>query len=185
MGIKLTEANRRIQAAYRSVPDMRASTARSRRGFSLIELVIVIVIIGIIAAIAIPRMSRGAEGAAESALIADLAVLRNAIDLYAAEHQGAYPGLGAGGVTFIDQMTKYSDHNGTVSATKTAAAIYGPYLRKMPTLPLGTNKGATGIAAPGNVPPGTGDEDATASVGWLYDAATGQIWANHEDHFDK
>ena len=160
---------------------MRAMTARNRRGFSLIELVIVVVIIGIIAAIAIPRMSRGAEGAAESALIADLAVMRNAIDLYATEHTGTYPTLAA----FVAQMTTYTDDAGSAQATKDSTHIYGPYLRKMPSLPIGTHKGDAGLAAPANVPPTTGDESATAGVGWLYDQATGQIWANEEDHFDK
>ena len=65
----------------------------SRRAFSLIELVIVVVILGIIRAIAIPRMSRGAVGAADSGAISDLAVLRSAIDLYQAEHDGTYPAL--------------------------------------------------------------------------------------------
>src|SRR5215218_7529280 len=58
---------------------------RYSRAFSLIELVIVVVIIGIIAAIAIPKMSRGSAGAADSALQGNLAVLRNAIDLYSTE----------------------------------------------------------------------------------------------------
>ena len=63
------------------------------RAFSLIELVIVVVIIGIIGAMAIPRMSRGSKGASENALRGDLAVLRNSIELYAAEHDGDYPTL--------------------------------------------------------------------------------------------
>ena len=62
---------------------------RTRRGgFSLLEVVIVVAIIAILAAIGIPRMSRGSKGAGDSALSGDLAVLRNAIDLYAAEHGG-------------------------------------------------------------------------------------------------
>ncbi len=65
----------------RRAPDMRRSDPRRKRAFSLIELVIVVVIIGIVAAIAIPRMSRGSEGAAESSLVADLSVMRKAIDL--------------------------------------------------------------------------------------------------------
>ena len=73
----------------------------ARRAFSLIELVIVVVIIGIIGAIAIPRMSRGAAGAADSSLVADLAVMRSAIDLYKAEHGGDLPKL----TTFSDQPT--------------------------------------------------------------------------------
>src|SRR5688500_621339 len=105
----------------------------ARRGFSLIELVIVVVIIGIIAAIAIPRLSRGAAGAADSAIAGNLSVLRNAIDLYATEHGGTYPAL----ATFEAQLTQFSDASGTTSATKTATAIYGPYLRKVPPLPVG------------------------------------------------
>src|SRR3954453_19894807 len=101
---------------------------RAPQGFSLIELVIVVVIIGIIAAIAIPRLSRGSAGAADSALLGDLAVLRNAIDLYATEHGGTYPAL----ATFDPHLTQFTDSNGGVSATKEPTHIYGPYLRKVP-----------------------------------------------------
>lgn len=134
-----------------------------RRGFSLIELVIVVVILGIIGAIAIPRMSRGSEGAAESALKANLQALRGAIDLYAAEHQGAFPEVG----TFSDQLTLYSDATGATNATKTGNYIYGPYLRSIPPLPVGTNQGNTGVAAAD----GTG-------VGWLYNETAGTIVSN-------
>lgn len=141
--------------------------ARSRRGFSLIELVIVVVIIGIIAAIAVPRMSRGAAGAADSALTANLAVLRNAIELFQAEHGGAYPKLADLPGAFI----QYSDINGTVfSATKTASCIYGPYMRSIPPLPVGVDKGkSTFVAA------------LTAANGWVYVEATGTITANCPD----
>ena len=61
------------------------------RAFSLLELVIAVAIIAIIAAIGIPRLSRGTKGAADSALSGNLAMLRNAIDIYAAEHTGIYP----------------------------------------------------------------------------------------------
>lgn len=137
-------------------------------GFSLIELVIVVVIIGVIAAIAIPRISRGSEGAAESALAGNLAVLRNALDLFAAEHGGTYPAT-AGDVA--DALTQYSDITGTsFSATKTTSAYFGPYLRKVPPLPVGASKGNTGI--------GAADADG---VGWIYDASTGKISANTTD----
>src|SRR5213595_55361 len=112
---------------------MRANATYRRSGFSLIELVIVVVIIGIIAAIAIPRLSRGSAGAADSAVSGNLAVLRSAIDLYATEHGGTYPTVG----TFSSQMTQYSDASGSFSASKSATMIYGPYLRSVPTLPVG------------------------------------------------
>jgi prepilin-type N-terminal cleavage/methylation domain-containing protein len=162
---------------------MRMCGKAARRGFSLIELVIVVVIIGIIAAIAIPRMSRGAEGASEAAVEGNLSVLRSAIDLYATEHEGTFPGLGPGGSTFIAQMTQYTDNVGGVSATKTATHIYGPYLRKMPICPTGSHKGQTGVAAPATLPPSA--EVSGANVGWLYDAATGQIWVNDVDHISR
>src|SRR3954468_12406071 len=121
---------------------MNVSTKRNS-GFSLIELVIVVVVIGIIAAIAIPRLSRGSAGAADSAVSGNLAVLRSAIDLYATEHGGTYPTVG----TFDSQLTQYTDSAGSFSATKTTTAVYGPYLRKVPPLPVGPTgyKGTTTV----------------------------------------
>ena len=143
---------------------------RKIRAFSLVELVIVVVIIGVIAAIAVPRISRGARGAGESALRGDLAAMRNAIDLYAAEHIGTFPAA----ATFEAQLTLFSSDVDTTSATKSAIFKYGPYLRALPPLPvsgagvaLGGKVGDTGVAA----------ADA-AGVGWLYTAATGVIVAN-------
>ncbi len=134
-----------------------------RRGFSLIELVIVVVIIGIIGAIAIPRMSRGATGAADSALSGNLAVLRNAIDLYQTEHGGLYPTV----TDIVTQLTTYSSDSGATQATKDSTYLFGPYLRSVPPLPVGAKKNATGIAAADG-----------AGVGWIYNAATGEIRAN-------
>lgn len=133
-----------------------------RRAFSMIELVIVVVIIGIIAAIAVPRMSRGAEGAKDSTLTANLTVLRNAIDLYQTEH-GAWPTT----AKFVQQLTTYTDDSGSDSATKTGAFVYGPYIREIPALPVGANKGQSGVAAA-----------SAATIGWIYDPATGKIRAN-------
>ncbi len=140
-----------------------------RRGFSLIELVIVVVIIGILAAIAIPRMSRGAAGASDSALSSNLATLRSALDLYQAEHGGSFPTL----ANLPNALTQYSDITGTTfSATQVAATgvIYGPYLRAVPALPVGADKGKNTFSA-----------TRTAGFGWVYDAATGAISANCPD----
>jgi len=143
-----------------------------KRGFSLLELVIVVVIIGIIAAIAIPRMSRGTAGAADSALAGDLAVLRNAIDLFAAEHGGKFPTL----ANIEGQLTQYTDDSHTTApvASKDATHIYGPYLRKIPPLPVGANKGKTTFTD--TVPAAT-----TADAGWYYNEDTGEIRANCTD----
>lgn len=141
------------------------STSRFRRGFSLIELVIVVVIIGIIAAIAIPRMSRGAAGAADAALSGNLTVLRNAIDLYHTEHGGTdkdYPKV----ASFVAQLTTFTDVAGAAQATKDTTFIYGTYLAAVPALPVGTLRGATGVAAASG-----------AGIGWQYDENSGAIKA--------
>lgn len=64
-----------------------------RNGFSLIEMVIVILILGIIAAVAAPRMFDTATTAEENTTRQQLAVLRNAIEMYRAR-SGIYPANG-------------------------------------------------------------------------------------------
>ena len=138
---------------------------RKRSAFSLIELVIVVVIIGIIAAIAIPRMSRGAQGAADSTLSGNLAVLRKAIDLYAAEHGGNFPTA----ADIVTQLTLSTDSGTGAGVVKDAAHIYGPYIRIIPTLPVGTYKGQSTIVT---------TAAGAAPGGWAYTALTGTILAN-------
>ena len=148
---------------------MRPINNRGSRGFSLLELVIVVVIIAIIAAIAVPRLSRGTAGAADSALSGDLAVLRNALDLYSAEHTGAYPTE----ANVVAALTTYTDAAGAPVAAKDATHIYGPYLRKVPPLPVGARKGDAGLSATLDF--------SVVGIGWVYDAATGNIRANCDD----
>ncbi len=141
---------------------MACITSR-RRGFSLLELVIVVVIMGIVAAVAIPRISRGTAGASDSALAANLSVLRSAINMYEGEHPGLHPTA----ANIEDQLTKFTDIFGAVSDTKTATHVYGPYIRRIPALPVGSRKGKTAIAA-----------NSGANVGWRYYPTTGEIHAN-------
>ncbi|MEP0841393.1 MAG: prepilin-type N-terminal cleavage/methylation domain-containing protein [Phycisphaerae bacterium] len=168
----------------------RKQTIRTKRtGFSLVELVIVIVIIGVIAAIAIPRVSQASRGAGESALSSNLAVLRNAIELYASEHGGQYPAsTDAGGSygtketpeCFVAQLTMYSNASGTVSPTKDPAQFpFGPYLRKeVPPAPVGDNKGKNGVKIDKvNSPPQVVSDTTT---GWVYNPLTGDIIVNSD-----
>ena len=138
--------------------------ARRSRAFSLIELVIVVVILGVIGAIAIPRMSRGAAGATESGAVSDLAILRSAVELYAAEHNGAFPAL----ATFSDQLTMYSDIDGNTNGSKTSVFMYGPYIRAIPVQKAGPQRGSATI---------TGTQ-ATAGAGWWYTVGTGDVRIN-------
>ena len=136
------------------------------RAFSLVELVIVLVTIAVIAAIAIPRLTRAASSAGAAALKSDLAALRNAIELYRAEHEGVFPAVDR----FEDQMTKFSNLMGDAFATSADVAngiIYGPYLQAIPPLPVGARKGQTGVTL----------NDNAAGFGWIYDQTTGEIKA--------
>jgi prepilin-type N-terminal cleavage/methylation domain-containing protein len=144
--------------------------------FSLVELVIVIVIIGVIAAIAVPRIGRGAKGAADSALRANLATLRNAIDLYAVEHGGKYPAsTTATSAAFENELTQKTDVSGNVGTTANVH-IYGPYLRQLPPLPVGAKKGQTAVDVQA-----TGPASAAGDFGWVYNNTTGDIKANTTD----
>ena len=145
---------------------MQSSNKKTKGGFSLVELVIVIVIIGLISAMAIPRMTRGAGNAGAATLRGDLAILRSAIEVYRAEHDAKFPTVAA----IADQLTKYTKLDGTDPQTTPDVAtgrIYGPYMSKIPALPVGTKKGRTGIAAADG-----------AIVGWIYTESTGEIKAN-------
>jgi prepilin-type N-terminal cleavage/methylation domain-containing protein len=149
---------------------MRRNQKRNR-GFSLIELVIVVVIIGIIAAIAIPRMSRGASAARDGALTQDLNVLRSAIELYQAEHGGDFPPH----ATVAMHLTGYSKVDASAAqATKDIpnGFVYGPYIKAIPALPVGTNEGDATFADGGAGVPGAG------ANGWWYNEATGEVKAN-------
>ena len=148
----------------------RKKNQRSR-GFSLVELVIVVVIIAIIGAIAVPRMSRGSKGAADAALVANLAVMRNAIEMYAAEHNGLYPTL----ADIEAQLTTYTDIDGNDQATKDSTHIYGPYLRAIPKQTVGPEKGQTAFTATAG----------TANNGWVYNASTGVVSANTTTQTDE
>ena len=133
-------------------------------GVSLIEVVMVVVILGVVAAVAIPRLGRGSQGSVEAALARDVQVMQKAIDLYAADHNGAFPDP----AMIADQLTLYTDPAGSMSNKKIAPYAFGPYLRKVPAVPSGPNKGSSNISTA----PGIG-------VGWIYDPSQGAITPNN------
>ena len=157
----------------------------SNRAFSLIELIIVVVILGLVAAIAVPRISRAAEATAEAKIKADLGVLRKAIELYAAEHNGIFPGANGDGANgagtdgaFERQLLYYSDEDGLVSQTPDPAYPFGPYLKSMPRAVLGPANGDNRVNVKTNGTPISGV--VSPNRAWKYDAITGQIIFNYK-----
>ena len=145
---------------------MRKPRPRRIQAFTLVELMIVIIILGILATVIIALFSNSSRDAAATALKDNLRAMRSSLQLYAAQHV-TYPSV----ANFEAQMTEYSDAAGNVSASASAAYPFGPYIQRMPNMPVGIHRGMTTVTGP----------TYTAGFGWLYDPATGYIKANLPD----
>ncbi|MGI9262646.1 MAG: type II secretion system protein [Woeseiaceae bacterium] len=163
---------------------------RRQGGFTLVELLIVAILLAILAAIVVPQFASTTTEAQESALRANLAAMRSAIDLYRQQH-GEYPatlassggacttGIGTGGlgtqVALEDQLTRYTNQAGGSCALQEAGYAYGPYIKEdvLPVNPI-TQNGTFAIVNTGNL-------DMTAdgaALGYKYDTTSGKIIAN-------
>jgi prepilin-type N-terminal cleavage/methylation domain-containing protein len=166
----------------------------NRAGFTLVELLIVVIILAVLAAIVVPQFSSSTDEAKESALRSTLLEMRNAVELYYHQHNGAYPGFrlvdGSGPSTtpaeaeaaFLAQLTLYSDVNGKTAVLKDLAADpqikYGPYLKRttLPTNPVDGSATMTIVVA--GVDLGKLDQPAAAgAAGWWFDVVSGKFVA--------
>src|SRR5882672_7951405 len=64
---------------------------KTKRGFTLIELMIVVAIIGILAAIAIPKFSQLITKGNEANTKGNLGAIRSALSIYYGDTEGSYP----------------------------------------------------------------------------------------------
>jgi prepilin-type N-terminal cleavage/methylation domain-containing protein len=157
---------------------MRAMRTSSQAAFTLIELLLVVVILGILAAVAIPQFTDSSGEARASNLQTNLAVMRNAIEYYKANHNGKYPGYpSAGGAPTAaeatNQLTQASQANGATAAPGTAGYGYGPYIREqIPTNPINGFNTIMVVADAAAFPA------ADNTTGWIYHPLTGKVRAN-------
>lgn len=104
-----------------------------RKAFTLVELLIVIIIIAVLAAIAIPKFSNSSQRSKESALKAELSLLRNGVELFKTD-TGAFP------ANLSDLEATAAPASGLDSAgaakTITAADWKGPYVNKVNNDPV-------------------------------------------------
>lgn len=146
---------------------------RKRSAFTLVEVLIVVVIMAILAATIIPQFTDSTNDAKLSTSKFNLHTMRSQIELYKAHHNGLLPS------NTLIELTKSTDADGTQGTG--ALFPYGPYMREIPANPF-TNSPA--VKAITNDPAVVGDV-TSGGAGWLYNATTGGIWIDHEDHFDE
>lgn len=173
------------------------SERRSIAGFTLIELLLVVIVIGIVAVVAIPQFTDTAVDAREATLRADLAAMRNAVELYYHQHNSNYPGevdhtdgLGAPAdrwASFMAQITQYSDRSGETSATLDRTNYpYGPYLKSgIPANPL-PEEDASGTVVDDSIKVvastvALSPDGASATSGWIFNSSTGELIVNSDD----
>jgi len=147
-----------------------------RCAFSLIELVIVIVIIGLIAAIAVPKLSSATQKAKEAQVEASIHILQDAVDRYAAQHQGpciwswgddeCRESLPATSYGIKQALTKETELSGRVSS----GGGHGPYLRVLPENLNRDDRGRNvAVDNSGSI------ECVVRNCGWIMDVETLEI----------
>lgn len=142
---------------------MAKTTLHRRQGFTLVEVLIVVVIMAVLAATIIPQFSDSARDAKVSTAKFNLQTMRTQIQFYKAQHNGAVPSA-----TLAELISK-TDATGAIGTG--ATHIYGPYVTQIPDNPF-TNSNKVSAAAANPPAAASGASDA----GWLYHAATGNIW---------
>jgi general secretion pathway protein G len=132
---------------------------KRRFGFTLVELVVVVMVLGILVAIAAPKMLNITGDATDNAVRQSLGVLRDAIENYAAQNAGTYPGTDQ--ATFKAALKDY---------------VRGPF----PKCPVGPGiADGVDVVSAGTPLAGTGSAAGAGDNMWKYDYTTGEIIINY------
>jgi general secretion pathway protein G len=140
----------------------------TRSAFTLVEVLIVVVIMAILAATIIPQFTDSTNDAKISTSKFNLHTMRSQIELYKAHHNGLLPSAS------LAELTKATDADGADGGP------FGPYMREIPANPFNNLNTVTATAGTSATPPA-----AATGGGWLYNATTGDIFIDHEDHLGE
>ena len=133
------------------------------RAFTLVEILIVVVILGILAAIVVPQFVGAVNEASIGTTQSELTKLRRAIEVFEVRNSNALPAVVAGDGTWGDLI-----------------AGHGEYLKEAPTNPYVGGENSRVIVL------GTAPDDAFQTAhAWIFNDATGEIWAGGFDANDQ
>lgn len=134
---------------------------RKRSAFTLVEILIVVVILGILAAIVVPQYSHATGESKIQATVDQLVKLRQALGVYYVRNNANYPAVSAGDGTWGELMSQ-------------------GYFKVAPSnLHVGGSNG-------NKITIGTAPDSAkTDAYGWIFNPATGDVWAASFDASDK
>lgn len=136
---------------------------QTQRAFTLVEILIVVVILGILAAIVVPQFVGAVEESAVTTTKSELEKLRRAVEVFQVRNGHELPAVAAGDGTWGDLI---------VSS--------GAYLKEPPANPYVSGVNAKVIVI-GDAP----DATYQTAHAWIYNDATGQVWAGGFDSEDQ
>ncbi|MFH1541040.1 MAG: prepilin-type N-terminal cleavage/methylation domain-containing protein [Elusimicrobiota bacterium] len=145
---------------------------KTKKGFTLIELMIVVAIIGVLAAVAIPKFTDLIKKAKEGATKGSLGAFRSALTIYYGEQEGIYP--------YADTTAGGTD-GASGSEASTFASVSGPFMTKyidrLPSVRLGLLGTADTTATIFGTSAEAADVNIAANQGkwWYLGAAIGDM----------
>lgn len=114
---------------------MKMYFRNNRGGFTLIELLVVVAIISLLSSVVLASLNSARAKARDARRLQDLEQIRNALNLYASDHDGAYPTGGGYYTLYID-----GQYSSTNSWTLLQDNFLKPYISNLPVDPLGPNR---------------------------------------------
>ncbi|RPJ45792.1 MAG: hypothetical protein EHM19_04960 [Candidatus Latescibacterota bacterium] len=157
-----------------------------KRGISLSELLIILGVTALFATVVLLNFARTVQGSKEEVLREQVGLLREALDLYRADH-GFYPcdtakdwNRDGDPEIFVRQLLEYTDSTGAPSPDRSGDHRYGPYLRKWPVEPFSRSAALRIDAGNKSIFARMAERVALGNGegGWHYEPRSGNICAN-------